>query len=350
MSRKQRVSYSLNHGNITSLSQNEIKAILRAADELIATGGRTMLVKVLKGSKDKKVLEHGLQDCPAYGFYASLTMEEIGYRVDWTIQADYLRIEYSDRLPTLVFSEKGWEIEKETFAQELYERFLQENRENKGEILLELREINRQVVFAVLEKIRRGKHIELLPMLEAWKEIEVRKVRERISSVERSLKEPQRELQKEPELVCRRARKGEGKEIARLIKKTVETVYPHYYPEDVAMFFCLYHTRERIEQAVLKKEVWVLTCGERIIGTGSAEENQITRFYVLPELQRKGYGNRLLKALESEIFKTYDRVVSEVSLPSVFLYEKRGYSTVTHKQMALINDIVLVYEVMEKKR
>ncbi len=50
---------------------------MRAADELIATGGRNMLVKILKGSKDKKVLDYGLQDCPAYGFYNGLTMEEI---------------------------------------------------------------------------------------------------------------------------------------------------------------------------------------------------------------------------------------------------------------------------------
>ena len=34
---------------------NDIKAILRAADELIGTGGRTMLSRILKGSKDKKV-------------------------------------------------------------------------------------------------------------------------------------------------------------------------------------------------------------------------------------------------------------------------------------------------------
>lgn len=92
MGRRPRVQYSLDSGNIKKLPENEIKMILRAADELISTGGRNMLVKILKGSRDKKVLEHGLDKCPAYGFYHELTMEEISYRVDFMIEQDFLRI------------------------------------------------------------------------------------------------------------------------------------------------------------------------------------------------------------------------------------------------------------------
>lgn len=70
MSRKKsRVKVELDSGDVKGLSDEEIKAILRAADELIATGGRNMLAKILKGSKDKKVLEHGLDQCPVYGYY-----------------------------------------------------------------------------------------------------------------------------------------------------------------------------------------------------------------------------------------------------------------------------------------
>ncbi|MEW9674633.1 hypothetical protein ABRT01_00335 [Lentibacillus sp. L22] len=39
-----------------SLPEHEILAILRAADEIIAQGGRTLLAKILKGSREKKVL------------------------------------------------------------------------------------------------------------------------------------------------------------------------------------------------------------------------------------------------------------------------------------------------------
>ena len=62
MSRKiRRVRFQLDRGDVRHLPDEEIKAILRAADELIASGGRNMLAKILKGSKDKKVLEHDLR-------------------------------------------------------------------------------------------------------------------------------------------------------------------------------------------------------------------------------------------------------------------------------------------------
>ena len=49
--------FSLNSRGITDLSFEEKKAILRAADELIAAGGRSLLSKILKGAKDKNVLK-----------------------------------------------------------------------------------------------------------------------------------------------------------------------------------------------------------------------------------------------------------------------------------------------------
>ena len=49
--------FRLNSRGIKDLSSKEIKAILRAADELIAAGVRSLLSKILKGSKDKKVLK-----------------------------------------------------------------------------------------------------------------------------------------------------------------------------------------------------------------------------------------------------------------------------------------------------
>ena len=52
-----RVEYELNPNGIKSIPDNEIKTILRGADDLIMSGGRAMLAKILAGSKDKKLLE-----------------------------------------------------------------------------------------------------------------------------------------------------------------------------------------------------------------------------------------------------------------------------------------------------
>ncbi|MEA3480241.1 MAG: RQC domain-containing protein [Bacteroidota bacterium] len=60
-----------------------------------------MLSKILKGSRDKKQLEHRLEQCPVYGFYRYLTLKEIVYRIDFIIQNGYLEVEYSSRLPVV---------------------------------------------------------------------------------------------------------------------------------------------------------------------------------------------------------------------------------------------------------
>ena len=181
--KKQRVRYVLDNGGIRSLTIEEIKVILRAADELIETGGRSMLAKILKGSKDKKLLEHGLDRCPVYGYYQELTLQEITHRIDWMIKKDYLEIEYTDRLPMLVFSKIGWEIERETYAEELLQTFegLLEGRDYS--FVQELKDKNRGMIILFLEKIKQTSNARYIPILKVWKEIEYKKVQAEIQKV-----------------------------------------------------------------------------------------------------------------------------------------------------------------------
>ncbi|WP_333882552.1 RQC-minor-1 family DNA-binding protein [Holdemanella porci] len=188
MSKKvRRVPVILDAGEIKDLPQEDIRMILRGADELISTGGRSMLAKILKGSKDKKIFEYKLNECPAYGYYQDMKLDDISKCIDWMIKKDYLRIEYDYRLPLLVFSEKGWQIEKETFAQELYQRMCLDVEEKKARVIFEMKEVNRQVVMRVLDKIEKEGTEEFLPYLEAWKMLEVKKVAARIAEVENKI-------------------------------------------------------------------------------------------------------------------------------------------------------------------
>ena len=188
MSKKvRRVPVVLDAGEIKDLPQEDIQMILRGADELILTGGRSMLAKILKGSKDKKIFEYKLNECPAYGYYQDMKLDDISKCIDWMIKKDYLRIEYDYRLPLLVFSEKGWQIEKETFAQEIYQRMCLDVKENKARVIFEMKEVNRQVVMRVLDKIEKDGTEEFLPYLEAWKMLEVKKVAVRIAEVENKI-------------------------------------------------------------------------------------------------------------------------------------------------------------------
>lgn len=188
MSKKvRRVPVVLDAGEIKDLPQEDIRMILRGADELISTGGRSMLAKILKGSKDKTIFKYKLNECPAYGYYQDMKLDDISKCIDWMIKEDYLRIEYDYRLPLLVFSEKGWQIEKETFAQELYQRMCLDVEEKKARVIFEMKEVNRQVVMCVLDKIEKDGTKEFLPYLEAWKMLEVKKVAARIAEVEKNI-------------------------------------------------------------------------------------------------------------------------------------------------------------------
>lgn len=188
MSKKvRRVPVVLDAGEIKDLPQEDIRMILRGADELISTGGRSMLAKILKGSKDKTIFKYKLNECPAYGYYQDMKLDDISKCIDWMIKEDYLRIEYDYRLPLLVFSEKGWQIEKETFAQELYQRMCLNVEEKKARVIFEMKEVNRQVVMCVLDKIEKDGTEEFLLYLEAWKMLEVKKVAARIAEVEKKI-------------------------------------------------------------------------------------------------------------------------------------------------------------------
>ena len=119
MSRRvQRVAYHLDTKGIRFLPPAEVRMILRGADDLIMRGGRHLLTLILKGSARKEVLTRSLDLSPAHGFYRNLSAEEVLARVDWVIRHGYLAIEYDYRLPLLVYTPKGWSIEKETMADE----------------------------------------------------------------------------------------------------------------------------------------------------------------------------------------------------------------------------------------
>lgn len=181
--KKERVRYDLDSSGISKLTDDEIKAVLRAADEIIAIGGRSMLAKILKGSKDKKVLEHELNLCPTYGFYMELTLAEITNRIDWMIQKDYLEIEYRDRLPLLVFSEKGWDIEKENCTEELLQKFTILLEGKDYSFIQQLKDKNRGMILLFIEKIKQTGNARFIPILKVWKEIEYKKVQAEIQRV-----------------------------------------------------------------------------------------------------------------------------------------------------------------------
>lgn len=62
-------------------------------------------------------------------------------------------------------------------------------KEKNARVIFEMKDVDRQVVLLVLDKIEPISTVEFLTYLEAWKLMEVKKVAARISIVENSIKQ-----------------------------------------------------------------------------------------------------------------------------------------------------------------
>lgn len=171
------------------LPESELWAILRAADDIIAEGGRTLLAKILKGSRDRKLLELGLDQNPSYGFYKDLSLEQIMDKVDHMIRTGYLEITKQGKLPTIVFSPLGWAIEKERRAEEFLQEWDRWIEHNVTPISMEyLKGRNRGMILLFLYKILCTGDSRYIPFLTLWEGIDFKKVQTEIRNVIELLK------------------------------------------------------------------------------------------------------------------------------------------------------------------
>lgn len=136
--------------------------------------------------------------------------------------------------------------------------------------------------------------------------------------------------------------------VLEIVQNSITNVYPKYYPKEVVEFFCNLHCLENIAKDIEDGLVGILLVDGICVGTGCYRENHITRVYVKPEYQGKGYGSFIMDCLENEIAKHDSKSILDASLPASHLYEKRGYFTTEHGRHLVENNVVLVYEIMEK--
>lgn len=172
------------------LPEPELWAILRAADDIIAQGGRTLLSKILKGSKDRKLLELDLDRNPSYGFYKDLSLEQIVDKIDSMIRTGFLELETFGKLPMIVFTSRGWAIERERRAAEFVQEWDRWLDNNITPISMEyLKERNRGMVFLFLYKILCSGDKKYIPFLTLWERIDFKKVQAEIRNVIEALKQ-----------------------------------------------------------------------------------------------------------------------------------------------------------------
>lgn len=182
------VQVYLDAKGIKSLPTADIHAILRATDPLVGVGGRSLLTKILRGSHASDVQAHGLDQNPAHGFYRGMPEDDVLARIDWMILHRYLRIVYEGRLPVLAFTQSGWEIERENYANEIVSGFDDLLAGGQGPYAMEfLKDRNRPMILLVLDKVQGSGDAKYIPLLDDWARVDYKKIQQRIAEVKAHL-------------------------------------------------------------------------------------------------------------------------------------------------------------------
>lgn len=147
----------------------------------------------------------------------------------------------------------------------------------------------------------------------------------------------------------RKANLNDFDDIRNLTYKTITEVYPNYYIKEGINGFLFYHSNENIREDLENGNSYVALLDDQIVGTATVHKNEVLRFFIEPNFQRKGIGAKFLRFLENEISKEFDTVTLAASIPGSMFYDKLGYKTVSHDKVDLENNKELIYEIMEKK-
>ena len=83
-----------------------------------------------------------------------------------------------------------------------------------------------------------------------------------------------------------------------------------------------------------------------VVGTVSEKGNEMSRLFVLPDHQGKGYGKRLMDFAEQLIFQTHSSIELDSSFPAQEIYIKRGYRTLGFNKLPCDNGDYLCYNEM----
>lgn len=134
-----------------------------------------------------------------------------------------------------------------------------------------------------------------------------------------------------------------------IVRVTISTIYPHYYPKGAVDFFLAHHNDENIRRDIARGQVFLCFAGMRAVtGTVTVKDNEICRLFVLPQWQGRGFGRELLDFAENIAAGQYAEIVLDASLPAKHIYQKRGYTETEFHMIKAGHGDFLCYDVMKK--
>ena len=173
----------------TSVSQEELAIILHGALNVVHGGGRAQLVGLLKGSRNKRLLELGLDADDSYGALSHLTRDEISHKVDWAIEQGYLDYYYEWRQPLLMYTERGWELERPVVVEDYYEQFCGDVEDGEFRMAQRMTDIKYDIQLDAIDLIAQRCDESCFAHLDAWSSQTTKRIRKKIAWAKRTISE-----------------------------------------------------------------------------------------------------------------------------------------------------------------
>lgn len=163
------------------ITEEEHDWILRGAWQIATRGGRTQLSLLLKGSKSRDLLKHGLDTSPAYGRLSFLTIEEIERRIDRIVLKGDLDIQYFGDLPLVVVTAAGWERVRPWAHEHEWQLAAAADKRKLAEMFDRWRNRRRDEQYQLLDAAVCLAAGEALRLLAEWSAVSGKEVRARIA-------------------------------------------------------------------------------------------------------------------------------------------------------------------------
>lgn len=136
--------------------------------------------------------------------------------------------------------------------------------------------------------------------------------------------------------------------VYEIVQTTINSVYPHFYPKGVVKYFSEYHQIDKILMDIQDGNTYLINKNNNYAGTITIVKNKLHRFFVVPDFQKQGLGSKLLNFAEKTIFRNFNEVITDTSIPAKKFYLIRHYIVIKTGYVKCENDDIFCYERMIK--
>ncbi len=148
--------------------------------------------------------------------------------------------------------------------------------------------------------------------------------------------------------MIRQAKEQDTGMVHDIVCRTIKEAYSRHYAPEVVDYFLDCHNTQNIHKDISNGDTYIVEINGECIGTGSHNGNYISRVFIHPDFQGRGYGTEIVDHLEKLILQDHEKVFLHSAVTGHQFYLRHGYSEKEAVNTTITDGAVFKYIVMEK--